>query len=30
VWTPAGLHIVTIRDNPKKDNGFALLLRVIL
>ncbi|MEP7142196.1 MAG: peptidylprolyl isomerase [Ferruginibacter sp.] len=30
VWTPAGLHIVTIRDNPKKDNGFALLLRVFL
>ncbi len=30
VWTPAGLHIVTIKDNPKKDVGFALLLRVIL
>lgn len=30
VWTPAGLHVVTILDNPKKDNGFALLLRVIL
>lgn len=30
VWTPAGLHIVSIRDNPKKDNGFVLLLRVIL
>jgi parvulin-like peptidyl-prolyl isomerase len=30
VWTPAGLHIVTIQDNPKKDVGFALLLRVIL
>jgi len=30
VWTKAGLHIVTIRDNPKKDNGFALLLRVYL
>ena len=30
VWTPAGLHVVTIKDNPKKDNGFALLLRVIL
>ena len=30
VWTPAGLHVVTIRDNPKQDNGFALLLRVIL
>ncbi|MBC7688585.1 MAG: peptidylprolyl isomerase [Aquabacterium sp.] len=30
VWTPAGLHVVTITDNPKKDNGFALLLRVFL
>lgn len=30
VWTKAGLHVVTIKDNPKKDNGFALLLRVLL
>jgi len=30
VWTRAGLHVVTIKDNPKKDNGFALLLRVFL
>jgi len=30
VWTPAGLHVVIIRDNPKQDNGFALLLRVVL
>lgn len=30
VWTPAGLHVVTIKDNPKKDIGFALLLRVFL
>ena len=30
VWTKAGLHVVTIKDNPKKDNGFALLLRVFL
>ncbi|MEO5892169.1 MAG: peptidylprolyl isomerase [Ferruginibacter sp.] len=30
VWTPAGLHVVTIKDNPKKDNGFALFLRVFL
>ena len=30
VWTPAGLHIVTIKDNPKKDNGFVLLLRVLM
>jgi parvulin-like peptidyl-prolyl isomerase len=30
VWTAAGLHIVKIVDNPKKDTGYALLLRVIL
>jgi hypothetical protein len=30
VWTAAGLHIVKITDNPKKDIGYALLLRVIL
>lgn len=30
VWTKAGLHIVTVKDNPKKDDGFALLLRVFL
>ncbi|MEP7106727.1 MAG: peptidylprolyl isomerase [Ferruginibacter sp.] len=30
VWSPAGLHIITIVDNPKKDHGFALLLRVFL
>jgi len=30
VWTPAGLHIVKIKDSPKKDDGFVLLLRVIL
>lgn len=30
VWTEAGLHIVSIADDPKKDTGFALLLRVIL
>lgn len=30
VWTAAGLHIVKITDNPKKDVGYALLLRVIL
>lgn len=30
VWTSAGLHIVHITDNPKKDNGFALFLRVFL
>lgn len=30
VWTSAGLHIVAITDDPKKDTGYALLLRVIL
>lgn len=30
VWTKAGLHVVKITDNPKKDHGFALLLRVFL
>jgi parvulin-like peptidyl-prolyl isomerase len=30
VWTAAGLHIVKITDNPKKDVGYALMLRVIL
>lgn len=30
VWSQAGLHIVSIADNPKEDTGFALMLRVIL
>ncbi|MGC4102735.1 peptidylprolyl isomerase [Ferruginibacter sp.] len=30
VWTAAGLHIVKIADDPKKDIGYALMLRVIL
>ncbi len=30
VWSAAGLHIVKITDNPKQDNGFALMLRVIM
>ncbi|MBX2933298.1 MAG: peptidyl-prolyl cis-trans isomerase [Ferruginibacter sp.] len=30
VWSPSGLHIVSIADNPKEDTGFALVLRVIL
>lgn len=30
VRTSAGVHIVRIADQPKKDDGFALLLRVIL
>jgi peptidyl-prolyl cis-trans isomerase D len=30
VWTKMGLHIVTLIDNPKKDTGYALMLRVLL
>jgi hypothetical protein len=30
VWTQGGLHIVTINDDPKKDTGYALMLKVIL
>jgi len=30
IWTNAGLHIVYITDAPKQDDGYALLLRVIL
>jgi parvulin-like peptidyl-prolyl isomerase len=30
IWSQSGLHIVKITDNPKKDNGFALMLRVLL
>lgn len=30
VWTNAGLHVVTIKDNPKEDDGFVLLLRVFM
>jgi parvulin-like peptidyl-prolyl isomerase len=30
VWNENGLHIVKITDNPRKDIGFALMLRVLL
>lgn len=30
VWTSAGLHIVRVADNPKKDVGYALMLRMLL
>ncbi len=30
VWTAAGLHIVTITDKPKQDNGYVLMLRVLM
>ena len=30
VWTAAGLHIVKITDDPRKDTGYGLLLRVVM
>lgn len=30
VWTQNGCHIIKKIDDPKKDNGFALLMRVFL
>ena len=30
VWTRAGVHVIKITENPKKDNGFALMMRVFL
>ncbi len=30
VWTSVGVHVVKIDDNPRKDDGFALLLKVKL
>jgi parvulin-like peptidyl-prolyl isomerase len=30
VWADQGLHIITITDEPKKDTGYALMLKVIL
>jgi hypothetical protein len=30
VWTKAGLHIIRKAENPKQDNGFALMMRVFL
>ncbi|MGB8192598.1 MAG: peptidylprolyl isomerase [Chitinophagaceae bacterium] len=30
VWTKAGIHIIKITQNPKQDNGFALMMRVFL
>lgn len=30
VWTANGLHIIRKTDNPKKDNGFALMMRIFL
>jgi hypothetical protein len=30
VWTRGGVHIIKLTDDPKKDVGFALILKVIL
>ena len=30
VWTKAGVHIIRKTENPKQDNGFALMMRVFL
>jgi hypothetical protein len=30
VWTKAGVHIIKKTENPKQDNGFALMMRVFL
>jgi peptidyl-prolyl cis-trans isomerase C len=30
VWTPEGVHIVTLLDDPKKDVGFALIMKMWL
>jgi parvulin-like peptidyl-prolyl isomerase len=30
VWTESGLHIIYLMENPKMDDGHALLLRVFL
>ncbi len=30
VWSRAGLHIIQKTENPKKDNGVALMMRVFL
>ncbi|MGZ5135404.1 MAG: peptidylprolyl isomerase, partial [Flavitalea sp.] len=30
VWTGTGLHIIRKSENPKKDHGYALIMRVFL
>jgi hypothetical protein len=30
VWTKAGVHIIRKTENPKQDNGYALMMRVFL
>ncbi len=30
VWTKAGVHVIKKTENPKQDNGFALMMRVFL
>jgi parvulin-like peptidyl-prolyl isomerase len=30
IWTPSGLHIIRKTDDPRKDTGFALMMRIFL
>ena len=30
LWTKNGLHIIKLTDNPKQDDGFALMMLVFL
>ncbi|HTI08736.1 MAG TPA: peptidylprolyl isomerase [Puia sp.] len=30
IWSPSGLHIIRKTDDPRKDTGFALMMRVFL
>jgi hypothetical protein len=30
IWSPNGVHVIRIADNPKNDTGFALMMRVFL
>lgn len=30
IWTPNGLHIIRKTDDPRKDTGYALMMRIFL
>jgi parvulin-like peptidyl-prolyl isomerase len=30
IWSPSGLHIIRKMDDPRKDTGFALMMRIFL
>jgi len=30
LWSKAGLHVIRLKDDPKQDTGFALILKVML